>query len=344
MGVRYQTQAQGLVYTVVDDLLSTYAAVITSLLVDEVAGTPLQVQAVITPDLPGLGVNLKDTALFAVTGYVELAFPKLATTPYTVNLKIVAPNYRLATVTVPIPAGSTLPIVFPAVNMRPLPVRLQGRVVKESDRSAIAGATISSADASVLLLRSPLYFDHVSGITVNAYTFPAAGAARNVVAPVTVGSSTVFLNNNVGLGGKTLQIGSVPLAEVITVQTVGPAAGQVNLQNNLNSSFPANTPAQPVNPTAGVGSTLKRSSNVGDGLLVLAGPLAATGIQVSDGAQSEFHLLNAITDAAGYYHLNGLDGVSSLDLSASAGGFTTGTTTWFLVYNVPVNVVDFRLK
>src|SRR5215472_14069556 len=122
MGVRYQTQAQGLVYTVVDDLQITYLALITSSLVDEVFSTPLQVQAVITPDLSGLGVNFTDGALFAVTGYAELAFPKLATTPYTVNLNIVAPGYRPASVSVPIPALSTLPVVFPPINMRPLPV------------------------------------------------------------------------------------------------------------------------------------------------------------------------------------------------------------------------------
>jgi hypothetical protein len=345
MGVHYQTQAQGLVYTVTDDLQSTYAALVTSSLVDEVAGTPLQIEAVVTPDLPGVGVNMTDNALFALTGYAELVFPKLSTTAYVIHLQIVAPNYRPATVTVAVPAGSALPIVFRAINMRPLPVRLQGRVVRASDRSAIPGATMTSTDNSILLLRSPLYFDHLSGVTVNAFTFSPTGVACNLIAPVNAGSSTVFLNNNAGLAGQTLQIGSDPEAEVISVQTVGPAAGQVNLQNQLNSGFPANTPARPVNPSpVGTSAALARNSNAGDGLLVLAGPLAASGIQISDGARTESHLLNAITDSSGYYHLNGLTGVVSLDLSASAGGFTTSSTTMFLAYNDPVNVVDFRLK
>lgn len=346
MGVRYQTEAQGIVYTVVDDLQLTYLALITSALVDEVFGTPLQVEAVITPDISGMGVNFTDGALFAVTGYVELVFPKLATTPYTVNLKIGAPGYRPASATVPVPVGSTLPIVFPPIKMRPLPVRLQGRVVKESDRSPIAGATISSSDNSVLLVRSPLQFDHASGITINAFTFPPAGPARNLAQPVTGGSSTIFLNSNAGLGAtQTLQIGADPLAELATIQTLGPGAGQVNLQNNLSNTFPGNAPVQQVTPTAvGTSATLSRSSNAGDGLLVLGAPLAATGVQVADGAQSEYHLLNAISDSSGYYHLNGLAGVPSLNLQASAGGFTNANKTWFLVYNDPVNVLDFRLK
>jgi hypothetical protein len=345
MGVRYQTQAQGLLYTVVDDLQITYLALITSSLVDEVFGAPLLVQAVITPDLLGLGVNFTGGALFAVTGYVEVVFPKLATTPYTVKLNIVAPGYRPTSATVSVPVGSTFPIAVPPIPMRPLPVRLQGRVVNAVSRAPIGAATISSTDNTVLLVRSPLYFDHLSGVTVNAYTFPTVGAALNLAVPGTGGSSTVFLNNNAGLAGQTLQIGSGsdPLAEIVTVQSIGPAAGQANLQHNINSSFPANTSAQLVNPTPAAGSTtLKRSSNAGDGLLVLNGALPAQGVQIQDGAQSEYHHLNAITDGNGYYHANGIAGVPSLNLSASAGG-PPATTSWFLVYQDPVNVVDFRL-
>jgi hypothetical protein len=227
--------------------------------------------------------------------------------------------------------------------MRPLPVRLQGRVVKLSNRNPIVGAEIKSSDNTVLLVRSPLYFDHPTGVTVNAFTLVPAGGGLNLVAPILGGSNTIFLNSNAGLINKTLQIGADPLAEVVTVQSVGPGAGQANLGNKLNSSFAVTDPVQLVNPTAAVASaTLKRSSDAGDGLLVLNAVLAASGIQVQDGAQSEFHLLNAITDADGYYHLNDVGGVPSLNLSASSGG-SSAPTTWFLVYNDPVNVVDFRL-
>ena len=67
-------------------------------------------------------------------------------------------------------------------------------------------------------------------------------------------------------------------------------------------------------------------------------------MQIVDGAQTESCVLNGISDAAGYYHLNGMTGVVSLKLQCSAAGFTTANKTWSLFYNDPVNVVDFRLK
>lgn len=347
MGVRYQTPAQGFVYTVVDDLALTYLALITSALVDEVWGTPLDVEATITSDLLGTGVNFADGALFAVTGYAELVFPKLATKSYTVNLHIVAPGYRTTDIGILVPAGSTLPFAYPTIAMRPLPVRLQGRLVKQSDRSAIDGAKISSTDPTVLLLRSPLYFDHAKLTTINAFSFLAAGPLRKLAAPVLNGSSTIFLNNVAALGAtQTLQIGADPLAELAVISTLGPGAGQVNLQTSLNSSFPQLTPVQQMTPTGpGPSVKLARSGNAGDGLVVLNAGLPTDAIQVLDGAQTEFHLLNAISDSSGYYHVNGLAGVKSLKLQASASGFTTSPPTqWFLDYNNPVNVVDFRLK
>jgi len=346
MGLRYQTVAQGLVYTVVDDLTVTYLALITCGLVDEVWGTALDVQATITADLAGTSVHYTDGALFAVTGYEETVFPKLATNPYTVNLTTAAPGYRPAVIPVLVPAGTTLPFVFPAIKMRPLPVRLQGRVVKQSDHSALVDAKVTSTDNTVLLLRSPLLFDHAPAVKINVFSFAPAGPARKLASPVLGGSSTVFLNTTAGLGAtQTLQIGPDPLAELGVILTLGPGAGQVNLQTKLNSSFPQNTPVQQMTPTGpGAFANLARSSNAGDGLVVLSGPLVATAIQVFDGPQTEFHLLNAFTDASGYYHCNGLAGVKSLKLQASSGVLTPASTTWFLVYNDPVSVVDFRLK
>ena len=345
MGLRYAVQAQGLTYTVVNDVQITYQAVITGSLTDEASGTPLLVEALITPDLPGLGVNLTDGALFAVTAYVKRVFPQLATTAYTVHLGIAASGYRPTSVTVPIPAGSTLPIALPAISMRPLPVRLQGRVVKASDRSAIAGATISSAANAVLLARSPLYFDHASGVAVNAVTFTPTGPARSLATTVTGGSSSLALNNTAGLlASQILRIGSGPLTEMAVIQSLGPNPAQVNLLTPVNSSYPAAAPVQQVNAAGPIGSAaLARSSNTGDGLMILAAPLVATGIQIADGAQTEYHLLNAISDGSGYYHANGMAGVVWLNLQAAAGGFTNADATWLLDYNNPVNVVDFRL-
>jgi hypothetical protein len=343
MGIRYQVQAEDLVFTVVDDVQITYVALLTGALVDEILATPLDVTPVIKPDPASVAVKLADGALFALTGYAELVFPKLSTTAYTLKFTVTAPGYLAQTITVPVPAGTTLPVAYPPIAMRPMPVRIQGRVVTRSTRSPIPNAQIKSSDNTVLLLRSPLYFDHSVGVTVNAYSFNPAGGSLKLAAAIRGGDNTIFLNNNAGLTSKTLQIGADPLAEVVTVQGVGPAAGQANLSNKLNSSFTLNDPVQLVTPTAlGPNDTLQRSGDLGDGLLVLSAGLTAPGVQVQDGVKTEFHLLSAVSDADGFYHLNGVAGVPLLRLFASSGGLST-PTTWFVNYNDPVNLVDFRL-
>jgi hypothetical protein len=346
MGVRTQVQVDSRLYTVVADLEISWSAVITGALVDEVTGAPLAADATITPDLPGLVVKMADGGLFAVAAYVDLALPNLGTTAYTVKLHLSAPGYRPADVSVPIPAGSVLPIAYPAIRMRLLPVRLQGRIVKASDRSPIANAAVRSAAASVLLIRSPLAFDHAAGVAVNAFTFTPTGPALTLAAAAPGGSNSVFLSSAAGLAaGQVLRIGDDPLVEIAIIQSLGPDPAQVNLQTRLNSTFPLHAPARQAIAAAAAGSaTLARDSNAGDGLLLLSGPLAATGVQVADGTATEYHLLNAVADASGYYHVNGVAGVASLHLQAEAAGFSNAPATWFPVYNDPVNVVDFRLK
>ena len=341
MGVRYQVEAQGVVYTVVNDLQIIQNAVITSALIDEASGAPLLTDAVITADIPGLFVNFAEGALFAVVGYVDRVFPKLATTGYTVNLTITAPGYRPATAAIPIPIASPFPIAYPAIKMGPLPVRIQGRVVKDSDRSPIASAAISSADAKVLLMRSTLRFDHAPGTTVNSLS--TTGPVRNLTADVPSGSNSIFLNDVTGLAAtQLLQIGVDGTAEIGVIAIVGPGPKQITLQNGLRSGFANGATVQQV--TAGAAVTLTRSANAGDGLLLASAGVAGTAVQIVDGAQTEACVLNTVSDAAGYYHLNGMTGVVSLNLQCSSAGLSTATTNWFLNYNDPVNVVDFRLK
>jgi hypothetical protein len=341
MSVRYQVAAQGLVYTVVDDLQVIETVVITSGLIDEASGAPLLVEAVITADVPGLNVTFTDGALFAVYGYVDRVFPKLATTSYTVNLAITAPGYRPASVTVPIPVAATFPIVLSAIKMRPLPVRVQGRAVKDRDRSALAGAVISGTDATVLLMRTILRFDHAQGKTVNSLA--TAPPVRNLTADVQRGSKSIFLNDTTGLAAtQLLQIGVDGTAEIGVIAIVGPAPKQITLQDGLRSGFTNGATVQQVTPGASV--TLTRSANAGDGLLLVSGGVAGTAVQIVDGAQTEGCVLNTVSDAAGYYHFNGMTGVVSLNLQCSFTGLTAATTSWFLIYNDPVNVVDFRLK
>jgi len=299
------------------------------------------VAPLITADVPGLNVNATLDALFAVSAYPDLAFPKLATTSYTVNLSITAPGYRAATVKVTIPVGAIFPVVQPPIKMRPVPVRVQGRVVKESDRMPLAAALIASGDAKVLLLRSPLRFDHASGTTINSLS--GIAPVRSLTADVPPGSNSIFLNDITGLAAtQLLQIGADGAAEIAVIALMGPGPKEITLQAGLRSGFSSGTLVQRLTPGAGV--NLTRSSNAGEGVLLASAAAAGSAVQIVDGAQTESCVLNGISDAAGYYHLNGMTGVVSLKLQCSAAGFTTANKIWSLFYNDPVNVVDFRLK
>lgn len=338
---RYQVQAQGRTYTVIDDLRVSQTAIITGALVDEVSGLPLQAAALITTDLPGLYVNVTPEGLFAVSAYTELVFPKLATTSYIVNLNITAPGYRAANVAVTIPIAATFPIVRPPIKMRPLPVRVQGRVVKESDHAPITPAAIASGNPNVLLLRSTLRFDHASGVTINSLS--VVPPVRSLTADASQGSNSIFLNDVTGLAAaQLLQIGVDGSAEIAVIALMGPGPKQITLQAGLRSTFSSGAFVQQL--TAGAAVNLTRSSNAGDGLLLVSAAVAGSAAQIVDGAQTESCVLNAVSDAAGYYHLNGMTGFVSLKLQCSATGFTTANKTWSLFYNDPVNVVDFRLK
>jgi hypothetical protein len=345
MGIHYQTQAQGRIYTVVDDLHTVYVAVLTGVLLDEVTGTPLQTEAVITASIPGLITNLGNGSQFGLAGYPEQLFPKLATTAYPLTLTVEAAGYRTFTLPVTVPAGATFPIALAAIKMRPLPVRIQGRIVRESDRSAITGAKVASGNGKVLLLRSPLVFDHALGVTVNAVTLTTAGPMRKLTVEAKGGSKSIMLDNTAALAAPgQLQIGAGASLEVVTIASLGPDPAQVNLTGALNATFPVATQVQEASAALVSVAASTRRANAGDGLVVVNPALTADALEIVDGAKTEYHWLNAISNSSGYYHLNGMTGVVSLDLQASASGLTQANSTWFLVFQDPVNVVDFRLK
>ena len=155
----------------------------------------------------------------------------------------------------------------------------------------------------------------------------------------------MVLDNNGGLAfGDHLQLGDDPAAEIYEVTSVGPDPGLVVLQSPLAASFAMNAPARKVTVSGASGTTtLNRSADAGDGVLVVNTALTDKGIEIVDGALTEYHWLNAISDAAGYYHARGVAGVKSLELLCNATGFSTFDQPWFPEYSNLVNVVDFRL-
>ena len=184
-------------------------------------------------------------------------------------------------------------------------------------------------------------FDHASGTTINSLS--AVAPVRTLTADAPPGSNSIFLNDITGLAAtQFLQIGADGAAEIAVIALMGPGPKEITLQAGLRSGFSSGALVQRLTPGAGV--NLTRSSNAGEGVLLASAAAAGSAVQIVDGAQTESCVLNGISDAAGYYHLNGMTGVVSLKLQCGAAGFTTANKTWSLFYNDPVNVVDFRLK
>jgi hypothetical protein len=312
---------------------------------------------------PDLNLKTTDSGFYAISGYPELAFPNLATVSYSVDLTISVPGYSSQSLTVNIPANSTFPVPAAGVQLRRLPVRIQGRVTKStSDRSPVPTATIVAVDQTTTpppsvhtcALRTPLYFDHASGVTVRERAFTTIGSAKQIMADARAGVKTIALSNRTGLAaGRILAFGPDIQVEYAVIDSMDPQPsdltkpGNVTLRNGLNHSFPAGTSAQRVTAGAiGTSRTLAADPNAGDGILLLDGLLNVGTIEVADptATKVEYHAVGALTDADGFYRLDGVDRVSTISLKAGATGLQDSKVDWGVDYENPVNVVDFRLS
>jgi hypothetical protein len=348
----------GTLYTVVTDVMTTYAAVITGAVTDEVFGSFDAPDFEVIPERPDLETKTTRQGLYALTAYPSKSLPQLATTPYTIKYTLKAPGFRDYPLQVTIPAGAILPVSAPAATLRRLPVRLQGRVVSDATGLAVSGAVIVTVDnpnppsplppppiPHSMMLRNPLYAAHPINATVQGVTLAQVGTAQ-LVQPAAGGTTTLVLNNTTGLGGSTfLQIktpGNV-LVEYAVVKSVGPAPGAVTLATPLTRSY-ATGPATVINfvnaTTTGSVAHLLTDANDGDGIVVADALLTATTVVVDDGTPTaEYHELGAVTDSNGYYGVNGIGRVQELFLQAN--GATP--VSWMIEFDQAVNVVDFRI-
>ncbi len=360
MSASWTITANELLYTVVTDVCTTYSAVITGAVTDEILGgfdAPAFTVVTARTDLQG-----KATAqgLFAVTGYPALSFPRLSSTGYTVDLTLEARGFRNYPLPVTIPKNATFPVSAPNVAMRRLPVRLQGRVVLDATGQPVAGALVLSVDnpnppsppppppaAHSMLLRSPLYYAHAINAPVEQVTLTSAGSALlNQAAPAA--STTLMLNTTAGLTGSAfvqIETPSLSLVEYAVVASVGPQPGQVVLKNPLNYSYGAGT-ATTVNfvtaTPGGSAAKLLLDTNSGDGILVADGLLKVNTlvIDVGNPAVTEYHEVGAVADNNGYYAFNGVGRVQELFLQANS----TGTpVSWVIEFDKATNVVNFRI-
>ena len=205
----------------------------------------------------------------------------------------------------------------------------------------------------MVALRTPLYFPHAVGTTVQQRQLTTSGTARQLTASVTGGNQVLTLNDVTGLAvGDVLLIGTNAAGEYVVIDSLPQdAPEQIILRNILNYSFAAGTVVQKYAPGAsGTSTTLTRQANAGEGVVFLPINLPAAPtdlIEIADTTAEfvEYHALGAITYDNGYYRLDGFTRVQTVYMDASAVDYAAmqSPAAWTIDYGQPVNNVDFRL-
>ncbi len=132
-----------------------------------------------------------------------------------------------------------------------------------------------------------------------------------------------------------------------TATVAGTAGGVITLNAPLNRSYAAGTATTVQYVTAtttGPVAHLLTDANAGDGVLVADQLLQVATVVVDDGtAQAEYHEMGALTDANGYYAVDGVGRVAELFLRPNPGTPGLAVVPWFVEYEQAVNVVNFRI-
>lgn len=367
MSTTYQMQSGDSTYIVVDDTTTTYVAVVTGAVTDQVLGGGIGAGLAVETSRRDLGSRITPQGLFAVTGYPAVAFPKLASTGYSLTLALSAPGFVGQTLAVTIPQNAVFPVSAPSVALRRVPVKIQGRVVDSHTGDPLSGALVSSvvnplpppANAPTVLLRIPLYYAQPTGTNVQPVTLANVGSGNQLTQSIPAGSSVLPLSSLGGLTPGTLvqlanqsaSASGTLLEYGVVTQLIPASAGQpaqAVLANPLNRSYSTGT-LTTVNffnasPT-GSAMALTADAEAGDGLLQVASWVNGTTVMIGAANTStvEYHELGALTDADGFYAVGGVGGVPGFFPQASHQGSMSTAAQWFIEFDQPNNVVNFQI-
>ena len=345
----YQLQVGSRLYTLIDDLTSTYQVLVAGRVTSTPSGAALL--PAVQVDHPGVQVKIGRDGFFCLAAHVPLVFPDLDTTPYNLNLTLQAEHHPPLAVPLPIPAGSAFPLPLLDISLHYHLLRIQGWVTMGIGGAAVGLARVAIDQANLLTLRTPLHFDHLAGTPVGACTFANLGAGRVLDQPAAFLAAELRLDNSAGLlAGSVLRLSGEPDYEFVVVDSPGPQPGQVFLRGGLRRSYPAGAPVQAVTAAPGAAVALDRDAFAGQGLLWLVAGLAAGGIQVQDADPNrvEFHALGVLSkDTAqdrGYYRIDGVVDLHAVSLHAENPAATHfADQGWNIDPSQPVNTVNLRL-
>jgi hypothetical protein len=364
MSIPLIISANGRQYRVVEDSVFIQLALVQGLIRDAVTGLAPSTSVVVETDNAYLSARTEQKRWFGVSGRADLAFPNLSSQSDVLNLTVRAPGYRSVQFSLVIPQNAVFPISAPDVVLNREPVSLVGRVTTaDTNRAPIEEAFVRAVDPigpppaeRIHLLRSPVQIDRSMGTTAQSRALnPVAFVGeRTLISRATAGARSMLVSNRQGLApDQILRLGSERDGEYAVIDSISalPAdlswPGLVIVRGGLQRAFPEQTAFQVF--TAGAGGpphSLLRSVFSGTSVLVLDGVVGSGVLELTAPGQTpEYHLIGALTDAAGYYQIRGVGSVSLLHLDASATGFNplAEPVRWMVQYDQPLNHVDFRL-
>lgn len=366
MSLVHLVQTEDATYEVTTDVRTRFLVMISGVAVDDITGAPLGVPFSITTSSPRAFTKTMANGVFSVAGVPELVFSNL-TVGNTLLITMSAPGYRDASSLIVIPANPVFPIGVAPIVLRRHRIRLQGRVSEEAGaHNPIAGATVVSADppgppppTHIVLLRAPLHLSHLPGVGLQGLALTPAGLPlpiRKLEAAAQAGDRTLTVNSRQNIvAGLIVRIGLASAGEYGVVEDVSavpanPALpGDITLFTPIQRSSSAETPLDffTAGANAGAPALLTRLGEAGDGAVFVNAFPGANVVEVNDPPQpKEYHDIGALTDADGFYHVDGLGRIPVLHLKVNAAGFTKppGPDPWPIDYQQPVNILNFRME
>jgi len=342
-------------YEIIDDRIDVFQALVIGSVIDETTGGAPRSFTVRVDD-PSLLASAHDGGAFCLAGDPDVALADHSVT-HPLTITIDAEGFREQILSVTVPINPSFPITVPSIALRRNPNRLQGRIVALDTGNSIALAAIIMLDTSVLppprhavLFDSPLWRDHAAAIGVQGQALnPVVSPVliKTVAADADAGSSLLILNDRQGLGpGQVLRIGAAGAYGFAEILTLAAQPGGVNLASPLARSARSTDPAAPfaLGGLMGPAAKFVDTGFAGEGVVMLDAVPAGDVIVITDPpGVREYHNLGAISNAEGYYVLDGIARLAALPLQASAAAFITAKTNWSVDWSRTPNLLDWRL-
>ena len=342
-------------YEIIDDRIDVFQALVIGSVIDEATGAAPR-SFTVRADDPSLLPSAHDGGAFCLAGDPDVALADHSV-PHTLTVIIDAEGFREQILSVTVPINPSFPITVPTAVLRRTPIRIQGRVVALDTGNPIASAAIIMLDTTPLppprhavLFDTPLWRDHAATIAVQGQALtPVASPVliKTVTADADAGATMLILDDRQGLGpGQVLRIGAAGAYGFAEIATLAAQPGGVNLVSPLARSARNNDAAAPFALGAPMGPAAKLVDTgfAGEGIVILDAVPAGDVIVITDPpGVREYHNLGAISNAEGYYALDGIARLAVLPLQISAAAFITAKTNWSVDWSRTPNLLDWRL-